>query len=331
MDNFEISSLDLDRIGSEVLAKLASDSIPPIPSQYALCFEKIVKDKSTNVQKEIEKLSNSASSQKEKSRKNLEINSAELVANTKKLLDEAGKAYKALASTQKKVTERVLEIEHINNPSALKNLMMAVESDIKKLNSALHSYTDSMKEKYGTGVELLKSTKDDIIYDTTYELFNKKFFLEEIEKEIDSLNNFKHLSALLILRLNKNSSEEVRKSKQTAVINKSVSKMLSKVTRKSDILSHLGNGVFGILLRTVEEDETIVSAERLESILSNSHFFVGDRELALNLSIGIVYLNSDEDKTISLDKAKKAMDMADDNRVAYVVYRDEERDGEFNL
>lgn len=101
---------------------------------------------------------------------------------------------------------------------------------------------------------------------------------------------------------------------------KTVARLLLKTSRRSDVVAHYGNGVFVMLLKHTDIESAKKASERLCELVSNSNFFLADREIQLKISIGITDItpNHSVEEIIvsSMDGVEKAYE---DSRLDYAV------------
>ena len=91
---------------------------------------------------------------------------------------------------------------------------------------------------------------------------------------------------------------------------KTIARLLLKTSRRSDTVAHYGNGVFTMLLKHTDIDSAKRASERLCDLVSNSNFFLADREIQLKISIGITDITEnhsvEEIIVSSMDAIEKA-------------------------
>jgi diguanylate cyclase (GGDEF)-like protein len=79
---------------------------------------------------------------------------------------------------------------------------------------------------------------------------------------------------------------------------RTIARLLLKTSRRSDIVAHYGNGMFSMLLKHTDIEHAKKASERLCELVSNSNFFLGEKEIQLQISIGI----TDVDATHSVEE-----------------------------
>jgi len=108
---------------------------------------------------------------------------------------------------------------------------------------------------------------------------------------------------------------EKRKKDEKAVLLmvRTIARLLLKTSRRSDIVAHYGNGVFSMLLKHTDIESAKKASERLCELVSNSNFFLADREIQLKISIGVTDIDPEfsvEEIVVSaLDGIEKAYEL----------------------
>jgi diguanylate cyclase (GGDEF)-like protein len=111
--------------------------------------------------------------------------------------------------------------------------------------------------------------------------------MTKVEQEIGLIRKFKHKSSLIMIELFRDLKKSVNNEKALMLMTKTVARLLLKTSRRSDTVAHYGNGVFVMLLKHTDIESAKKASERLCELVSNSNFFLGDREIQLKISIGI--------------------------------------------
>jgi len=73
---------------------------------------------------------------------------------------------------------------------------------------------------------------------------------------------------------------------------RTIARLLLKTSRRSDTVAHYGNGKFSMLLKHTDIASAEKASERLCDLVSNSNFFLADREIQLKISIGITDIST---------------------------------------
>jgi len=122
--------------------------------------------------------------------------------------------------------------------------------------------------------------------------------LTKIEKEIELIHQFNHKSSLIMIELSRELKRSIKNEKAIMLMTRTIARLLLKTSRRSDIVAHYGNGVFAMLLKHTDIESAKKASERLCDLVSNSNFFLADREIQLKISIGI----TDIDENYSVEE-----------------------------
>ena len=133
--------------------------------------------------------------------------------------------------------------------------------------------------------------------DSLSRLWNRKYFLDELNKELDRVQRYKEKSTVVILNIDnlKKINSEFGHITGDAVI-RQVAAVLSNV-RASDISARLGGDEFAILLPHTASQKSEILASRLKERIENMHLKFREVEIHFTLSIGITEIQ-EHDKTI---------------------------------
>jgi len=168
-----------------------------------------------------------------------------------------------------------------------------------------------MKSNYDETKAIVEAVENETIFDNQYGVYNKRYLLSKLEQEIQQIAEFKHNSSLVLVKLAKHLTDEIKQVKVITLMTKNVSRLLMKSSRRSDIIAHFGDGVFAMLLRHTDMFSAQKASERVIDMVSSSNFFLGDKDYQLSVSIGIANILSTQSVEIILDKALEAMDASD--------------------
>ena len=177
-----------------------------------------------------------------------------------------------------------------------------------------------MKSMYDETAQIIKSVENETIFDNQFGVYNRRYLMNKIETEMDLINKFAHKSSLIFIELATSLKEGVANEKAVILMTRTVARLLLKTSRRSDIVAHYGNGKFAMILKHTDIDNAKRTSERLCDLVSNSNFFIADKELQLQISIGI----TDIDPTYTVEEtvvsAMDGMEQADSKKnIDYVV------------
>jgi len=108
---------------------------------------------------------------------------------------------------------------------------------------------------------------------------------------MELISKFKHKSSLIMIELSKTLRASISNEKALTLMTRTIARLLLKTSRRSDIVAHYSNGVFAMLLKHTDIASAKKASERLCDLVSNSNFFLADREIQLRISIGITNID----------------------------------------
>jgi diguanylate cyclase (GGDEF)-like protein len=230
----------------------------------------------------------------------------------KNILNVAANLYKNMALMAKILEKRKQELEADFTSQETKNIAASLGSDISKLNEILQKQSSNMRTMYDDTAKIIRDVENETVFDNQYGVYNKRYMMLKIAQEIELIRKFGHKSSLIMIELARDLKASVTNEKAVMLMTKTVARLLLKTSRRSDIVAHYGNGVFLMLLKHTDIESAKQASERLCDLVSNSNFFLADREIQLKISIGItdiVQNNSVEEIIVStMDGVKAAYD-----------------------
>lgn len=278
---------DLELYSKEVLQELLKDGLPPTPNNFSLYFDRLLEEKSQNARKVILSVLEHEESNEDERGLVLEQSLKLGFSSIKNILGVTANLYKNMSLMTKILEKRKQELQAVATTQETLSIAASLESDVSKLNSILKNQSSSMKEMYDDTAKIIKNVESETIFDNQFGVYNKRYLMAKIEKEISLIAKFKHKSSLIMIELSRELKNSVKNEKAVMLMTKTIARLLLKTSRRSDIVSHYGNGVFTMLLKHTDIESAKKASERLCDLVSNSTFFLADREMQLKIAIGI--------------------------------------------
>ena len=301
---------DLEAYSKEVLLALIKAGLPPTPNNFSLYFDRLLEDKSQNTRAQIVSILELEESNEDENSIILEQSLKQGFSSVKNILGVTANLYKNMSLMTKILDKRKQELQADSSMDEAKGIAASLEADITKLSGILKKQSSTMKTMYDETAQIVKSVENETIFDNQYGVFNKRNLLTKIEQEIELIGKFKHKSSLIMIELARDLKDSVKNDKAIMLMTKTIARLLLKTSRRSDTVAHYGNGVFAMLLKHTDIESAKKASERLCDLVSNSNFFLGDREIQLKISIGITDVtenNSVEEIVVSaMDGIEKA-------------------------
>jgi len=166
----------------------------------------------------------------------------------------------------------------------------------------------------------VKSVENETIFDNQFGVYNKRYLLTKIEQEIELIAKFKHQSSLIMIELSKTLKQNITNEKALSLMTRTIARLLLKTSRRSDIVAYYGNGIFAMLLKHTDIASAKKASERLVDLVSNSNFFLADREIQLQISIGITDIDAEHSVEEIVVSAMNAIEKAyESDKLDYAV------------
>jgi diguanylate cyclase (GGDEF)-like protein len=280
-------SNEVELYAQEVLNALIKDNLPPTPINFSLYFDRLIEDKSDNLRKQIQSMLDLEESNDAENTIRLEQSLKQGFTSIKSILSVTANLYKNMALMTKILEKRKAELEENPEINEAMSVIGILENDVSKLDSILKSQSQQMKNIYDDTAKIVKNVENETIFDNKFGVYNKRYLMTKIEQEIDLIHQFNHKSSLIMIELSRELKKSIKNEKAIMLMTRTIARLLLKTSRRSDVVAHYGNGVFAMLLKHTDIESAKKASERLCDLVSNSNFFLADREIQLKISIGI--------------------------------------------
>jgi diguanylate cyclase (GGDEF)-like protein len=312
---------DLELYAKEVLSALINDNLPPTPNNYSLYFDRLLEDKSENFRKQIMSMLELEESNDAENTIMLEQSLKQGFTSVKGILNVSASLYKNINLMTKILKKRRDELDESRDDSNVSSSVIAsLEGDVAKLNAILKKQSATLKSQYDETAKVVRNVENETIFDNKYGVYNKRYLMTKLEQEIELVREFKHSSSMIMVELSKELTESVKNEKAIVLMTRTIARLLLKTSRRSDTVAYYGNGQFSMLLKHTDIESAKKASERLVELVSNSNFFLGDREIQLKIAIGITDINPsysvEETIVATMEGIEKAYE---DTNVDYAV------------
>ena len=318
-----IPTSQLEKFAKKVFDKLIEEDVPPIPYYYKVYFFNMLDDESVEFRKQVYELISLEETNEVEKEIELENKLKRTFKYTKEILQHSAILYKNSQLVKDLFEKYKKEIEHIANPKMVNKLIKSLEEKLNIINSKYEKELSQIKRLYSKSVEILKEVESNSVYDSIYNIYNRKFFLKELEKEAKLIDKFKHKSSLVTLKIKDEILNSLTSEKSKILLNRSIAKIMLKTSRRTDIVAHLGEGIFGMLLKHTDRIGACKTVERLADMVSNSAIFLEGEEINITIVAGIVEIIKVEEVEKLLSSALNIMSKAQKDDVLYYVYEGE--------
>lgn len=150
--------------------------------------------------------------------------------------------------------------------------------------------------KFMTGDNVEASYHEEIYrlmtVDGLTQLYNKRFFTETLEREVNRAKRYARPLALLLIDIDhfKRKNDEFGHVAGDAVLRQLATAVLPKL-RRDDIFARVGGEEFAILLPELEAAAALATGERVRKIVEESRFAFDDVAIPCTVSVGIAHLD----------------------------------------
>ena len=308
--NFNDAANDVELYSKEVLASLLKDNLPPTPNNFSLYFDRLLENKSENLRKQIKSILQLEDSNNDEASIQLEKTLKNGFMSVKSILSVSAGLYKNMSLMMKILNKRKDEIAQNKNSESILSVISSLETDLTKLDDVLKKQINNLKSLYDHTADIVKNVENETIFDNKYGIYNKRYLLNKIEQEIQLIKEFKHKSSIIMIELSHELIDAIGNEKAVMLMTRTIARLLMKTSRRSDTVAHYGGGVFAMLLKHTDLNSAIKAAQRLSELVQNSNFFLADKEIELQVAMGIASIDSNSSTDEIVAGALKAMDKA---------------------
>ncbi len=311
---------DLEIFAKEVLSALISDNLPPTPNNFALYFDRILEDKSESLRRQIGTILEFEEDDQSEKSIELEKTLKQGFSSVKSILQLSATLYKNISLMEKILEKRSEEIKNVPSLTGANDLLSSLSNDIGKLSNILKKQVTHMKTIYEETATIVKQVENETIFDNQFGVYNKRYLIVKLEQERNLIDEFKHKSSLITVRLSKETSNTMQSEKAQQLMVRTVARLLLKTSRRSDIVAHYGEGTFAMILKHTDIESAKRASERLYDLVASSNFFLAEQEIQLRIAIGVAELNASIGVEQLLMCTLNAMDSADgDSTLRYMA------------
>jgi diguanylate cyclase (GGDEF)-like protein len=308
-------------LSQRVLDTLLENNIPPTPRSFQLHFDRLFDECETLVQEKINEIlvyedhDDDAQAQLEKQVK-------KGFFSIKQILELASEVYKNMNLMNKILNKKSRELNDLKENIQIKEFVFDLRKDIDILNDIVTKQVLPMKKLYKYATTITQAVEEKTIFDQTFGMYNKKYLTNKINQESKLLTRYNHFTSLIMLRISNRLMESLKDEKERTLITKILAKLLLKSSRRSDVISHYGDGIFSLILPYMNIQSAQLESERLWNLVANSNFFIDSKEIKIDIKVGISHLNPKISVNDNIHFALEAMKEADKKNTKFAVYKD---------
>lgn len=300
----------LDSFANDVLSALIDKNVPPLPDNYQAFFEHMLNSRDLDFQKKIYELIEVSGGDSD-SNITFEKNIHSAFAKIANLLKCAAAVYKnflLLSDLQSKIPKP-------ENGDIAKKIEHSCQLVVRQMSEFKAIYNDCN--------EVLNNISTNTMYDSKFDVYNKRYFIKLVGDEHKSIQKFQHTSTILMVALPNEITKHLTNEQMAMVVMKTIAKLLMKTSRRSDMIGYIGSGIFGMLLKHSDIESSKRASMRLIELLRNTNIFIGSNGITLNLNVGISKIREDRSPHDSLNYAISSLKLAQKTNADYVIYQED--------
>ena len=228
-----------------------------------------------------------------------------LLYTIKTIVDANNKTYSI------SLKETAIKLSHL-----LEQFKMKSDAVMKEKDTIVHELTESKKmlEKYSTNLEEMVEQRTEIlkwlsITDPLTGLYNRRYFIEQIELEFKRSKRYSRDLSLLMLDfdhfklVNDNYGHQIGD-----IVLRKISSVIINLLRDSDLAFRYGGEEFMIILPETKSEDAINVAERMKQEIMNTQHNYSSINFTVTASFGIVSIKDMIDKFETIDDIIKKVD-----------------------
>ena len=131
--------------------------------------------------------------------------------------------------------------------------------------------------------------QDMAMRDDLTQLFNRRYFYNRLERELDQARNFQRPLAVVVLDVDRlKAVNDTYGHKAGDLLLAAVGRLLVQHTRTCDLPARIGGDEFGVVMPETDKSAAFAVANRLQRALESASVFEEDgKRLELNISLGV--------------------------------------------
>ena len=281
------------RLSQNTLKALERDSLPCLPSDYQLYFEKLL-DKEPPLMRD--KIRAIMDMQSDIQNRALIFEKAvgENVKIIKQALNCISVIYQNLVISQNTIKRYAKDMEQADNKLVFRNVKDSLLRDTDQITSVASKQLEQIQDFYAKIRSNIKHIGQNSVYDLRFDVYNKKYFTSLLKKERQLCKEFNHSSILIYVSLARSITLNIGQDSPTfALLVKTMARFLQKHIRSSNALAYIGNGIFGILLKYSDVLEAQELCVTLYQIAQSTDIFVADSNIQLDIASSIAKINNE--------------------------------------
>ena len=289
----QASNGELEKFAALVIKVLGDENIPPTPANFQIYFDKLLESKPAAFKKRINDFLELEGSNNDEGHARIERDVKDGFAQIKNIMQVVSTVYRNLNVMQEIIKKKSSQLETTASPLTIQNIISALSEDLNKMFELTTKQIDLLKNYYQKTTTILQEVDNQSIFDVKYGVYNRRYLLKSLEDEMTLIKNYAHPSSLVLARVKESSLEKIINKKDKDTVIRNIAKLLLKTSRRSDIVAHFGDGIFGMILKHTDLTSAKKACDRISDLVYATSFFVGTSEIETDIELSIVALNAD--------------------------------------
>ncbi len=320
------SNSELEKFSLYVLKVLMDENIPPTPNNFQIYFEKLLDNKPLSFKKRINDLLEAESVNEDEHRAKMEMEVKEGFGQIKSIMKVVSTVYKNINVMKEILKKRTAELEVSSAQLSVTSIASALNEDLKKLSGLMEKQMTTLKVHYEKTGSILKEIESKAVFDSRFGVYNRRYLLQSIANECKSIEQFRHRSTLVLVKIKDAILNKIINQKDRMILTRNIAKLLLKTSRRSDVVAHYGEGVFGMLMRHTDINSAKKACERISDLIYLTNFFIGDMEVDTDIELAIVPISPNHTTELLVSVALDSLPKTGKRLEPYIVCELDEED-----
>ncbi|WP_104721628.1 GGDEF domain-containing protein [Helicobacter mesocricetorum] len=316
----DVSTIDIQGFSKEVLDAMSSNDVAPLPENYKIYFEKLLKEKPKEFRDELLASFGSRDEDLIEVQTELELKVSESYNTITKLLQTIVAVHKNFSLLYRIVQNHKKEIAAVNNTNTFQNIIVVFEQELLELHTTLKKQMNEIRNLYEACADNVQDIIASSILDSKYKVFTRKYMESKVIKMLDSAKDVKHTHSFIIFKVSKKLEKITADKKKFTAINKTIVKILRNFTDKSDPIAHIGEGIFAVLLHYSDKDGAKRFANKICDNVSSTNIYFDGKEVILSVNSGILEINKNTKAQEFIENTIEALRKAASSDSSFVVF-----------
>lgn len=287
---------ELNNFSKNVIEEMINSKIPPTPENFEICFNKLLITQSKTFHDKVSKILTDDKDTLLNQQISMEKEIKQGFSYVKNIFNIVAVIYKNLTIMQNIIKKRINSIKSTISSAEIQAIIKSLDSEFNKLNSLMNNHINTIKDVYANITIICKNIDEQSNYNTKFGVYNKKYFLYSIHKEIKNINDFGYDASIILIKVKHEQNLTITNNvKNQEILIQDLIALIRKECTKNDILAYYDDMHFGIVLRHTNLDTAKQFCDRLSGLLYGSKFGVdenGSKSIELDFEICVSALDS---------------------------------------